>query len=719
MSTTQRSTSQTRPWHVTLRRSLCWTTLLLTAGLAACSDSEGTPGGGSANNAADVGGEENNAPQDTGAGDEDTSEDQEEDVAPVEDEPTPMPQCEEGEARCADLNTLERCEDPLAGFVAEPCPEGQLCQGGACQDPACEVGARQCLGLESVQQCEDVEGIPTLTVTDCGDGEVCFESQCLPQVCDPDAPPTCQDENTALFCDPPGVAERPQACFQGQICLNNGCQTQLCNPGTTICRGETIERCNEQGTAYDELETCDPINDGTTCIEGQCVDPCTAAELQNSYLGCRYTALDLPNSSTRLNNGYGIVVTNPSPTQTATATITVNGQLQETLTIAPRSAANYVDTVRSFRLINTGVTNNAFRVVSDIPVAVYQFNVQRTIQSASTDASLLFPDHALFNQYLAMTYSGDNIGSGSEAYISIVAIEPETEVTITPTTTTQASTNESLVSVPVINAGSTQTISLDQFQVLNLIARPGTTDLTGTQIIANQPIAVFGGNKATQVPTGRRFRDHIEQQIFPRQALGERYIVNKSRARRSNPPDYIRVMADIDNVEVTFNPAVRQPVVLNTGEFVEVAIDDHVEVNSTGPVAVGQFFAGSNGAESNSEGDPTFVMQVPIEQYRDNYVIFCPDTYTSDYLSITAPIGAEVLLDGVPQTLSQTPIGESNLSVTIIELADGDHELTGTLPFGVLVYGFGGPPNQDPNNVQNVSYGYPGGLNLIEINPKE
>ena len=59
-----------RPSHAPLRRSLYWTALLLTAGLAACSDSEGTPGGGSANNAADVGGEANNAPQDTGAGDE-------------------------------------------------------------------------------------------------------------------------------------------------------------------------------------------------------------------------------------------------------------------------------------------------------------------------------------------------------------------------------------------------------------------------------------------------------------------------------------------------------------------------------------------------------------------------------------------------------------------------------------------------------------------------
>jgi len=38
---------------------------------------------------------------------------------------------------------------------------------------------------------------------------------------------------------------------------------------------------------------------------------------------------------------------------------------------------------------------------------------------------------------------------------------------------------------------------------------------------------------------------------------------------------------------------------------------------------------------------------------------------------------------------------------------------------GIIVYGFGGPTDADPNGVVNVSYGYPAGLDLTNINPVE
>jgi hypothetical protein len=392
------------------------------------------------------------------------------------------------------------------------------------------------------------------------------------------------------------------------------------------------------------------------------------------------------------------------------------------LTIAPLSVETFVDTQRNHKLRGSGVFNGAFRVESSNPVVVYQFNSYETIRAASTDGSLLIPDHALFDQYFAMTYSGDQIGSGSEPFIAITAPSGGAEVTITTTDRTKASINTSLRAIPALTPGSTTTLSLtSSFEVILLEAATGTTDLTGTLIEADGPIGVYSGNFATQVPTGRRYRDHIEQQIFPRQALGDRYIVPKSAERGNNVvvPDQLRILADLDGTQITFNPELRPPVTLDAGEFVEVAASSDVEVSSNQPIMIGQFFAGSNAVETNSTGDPTFILQVPIEQFRDNYVFTCPPTYTTDRVVITAPIGASVSLDGQVIELSEEPVAASIYSVTTLIVSDGEHRIIGDLPFGISVYGYGGPPNDDPDRVQNVSYGYPGGLNLNEINPKE
>ncbi len=638
--------------------------------------------------------------------------------------PEPEPLCTAGQTRCADARTVERCDDPLAGFAASPCPDPQICDQGQCIDPDCTLGQATCLNLRTLQTCEDVEGIPTFTEVTCGGDEVCDAAACQARVCDPDALPTCEDLDTALVCEPPGLSVTPQDCFPGQVCVDQGCQTQLCNPGTTICRGDNVEICNEVGTAYVLVETCSPDEIGTTCFDGQCIDACAAARIDRAYVGCEYTGLDLPNSSvSELRNGFAIAISNPSDTLTASVTISTEAGPQATLQIAPRSVETFIDTDRNFKLRGTGLFPFAFRVTSTVPVVVFQFNSYRTLRAASTDGSLLIPEHALFDQYFAMTYSGDRIGAGSEPFIVITAPNPGTSVTVTPTADTAASINGSLVAIPGLAAGSATTFTLDSpFHALVLIATTGTNDLTGSLIQADAPIGVYSGNFATQVPTGRTFRDHLEQQIFPRQALGKRYVVAKSAPRginNVNVADQLRVLADLDGTTITFNPPLQQPVTLDSGQWIELPISDHLEVNSTEPVMLGIFFAGSNGAQTSSTGDPTFILQVPTEQFRDNYVFLCPPTYTTDYVSITAPVGAQVALDGQPVELSQTPIGDSNLSVTIIEVTDGEHELIGDLPFGVSVYGYGGPPSLDPDNVQNVSYGYPGGLNLNEINPKE
>ena len=47
-------------------------------------------------------------------------------------------------------------------------------------------------------------------------------------------------------------------------------------------------------------------------------------------------------------------------------------------------------------------------------------------------------------------------------------------------------------------------------------------------------------------------------------------------------------------------------------------------------------------------GDPAFILAVPVEQFRPDFVFLAPDKYAFDYVTITAPIGAEVFFDDLP-----------------------------------------------------------------------
>ncbi|MFH2008157.1 MAG: MopE-related protein [bacterium] len=432
-------------------------------------------------------------------------------------------------------------------------------------------------------------------------------------------------------------------------------------------------------------------------VDQGCLSPCELAALTQSYLGCEFYAVDLPQFNT--SKKFGIIVSNPSNTQTANVTITtVNGTVA-TWSIPPNGLQTYEDIARAQNIGSAGVFNRAFRISSDLPVAAYQFNSIDTIGAASTDASLLFATHSLAKRYYAMDYTSRTAG---DSFVAVVGTEANTQVTLFPAAT--------------VNGGTTAT--LNPYDVMVVTATSGNVSLTGTRVEADKPVAVFGGNQCTNVPYGMSYCDHVEQQIFPRQAIGGYYIVGKTHARTyCDPPDYIRVLADADNTTVTFNPPVAGPWNLMAGQWQETTIDDPVEITATNPVLVGQFIRSSGGGACSDEGDPAFMLQVPVDQYRPDYVFLTPTTYDTDFMDIMAPVGTSVWLDNNPLTLSNTPIGGSGYSLSSFVIADGVHVLEASNNIGVMVYAYGGPGGQGVS--QNVSYGYPAGLDLEAINPVE
>jgi hypothetical protein len=177
-------------------------------------------------------------------------------------------------------------------------------------------------------------------------------------------------------------------------------------------------------------------------------------------------------------------------------------------------------------------------------------------------------------------------------------------------------------------------------------------------------------------------------------------------------------MSDADGATVTLDPPVAGPFNLNAGQWQEFTINQSVEIKSTQPLMVGQFMRSSNAGECDDEGDPAFIMQIPVEQYRQDYVFLTPPTYDTDRVDVVAPVGAVVTLDGATLALNPAGIGATGYSVTSTVVADGQHVVIANQPVGVIVYGYGGPGSVH-EMTQNVSYGYAAGMNLVPINPVE
>jgi hypothetical protein len=170
----------------------------------------------------------------------------------------------------------------------------------------------------------------------------------------------------------------------------------------------------------------------------------------------------------------------------------------------------------------------------------------------------------------------------------------------------------------------------------------------------------------------------------------------------------VRVIATEDATAITYDPPQGAPNMLaKAGDYIELAKSGvDLKISADKKILVVTYMQGQN-AGGNS-GDPAMALAVATEQYRSDYLVHAPTNYETNYVNITAPTGAMIMLDGAP-VMNFTAIGNTGYGVARLPLSnngDGNHTLTGDKPFGVSVYGYG----------QYTSYWYPGGLDL-EILP--
>ncbi len=557
-----------------------------------------------------------------------------------------------------------------------------------------------------------------------------------------------------------GVMMDVTTCVAPQVCaVGIGCAA--CQPGFATCDGETILRCRADGSGFDPERSC-PL--GEVCYAGGptagCTNACAAAAMNRSNLGCEYWAVDLDNeyANTLLGENdaasaqFAVVLANPSDTA-ANVTVEINDAPPGS---APALRVVFNDVVRERSVLQidlpkrevdgstpaghddgpgTFLSSNAYRITTDFPVVAYQFNP--IIQQFSNDASLLISSTGLDDHYRVLGWPTANPiapipmpGVPDHSYVTIVGTQPGTTVTVT--------LGGPIVGGPGIPAtagGGTVTATLGPFDVLNLESDMIPGDLTGTVVVSSAPVAVFSGGERGIAPYGEGIplppgdppdvccTDHLEEQVFPTSAWGSNFVLSHSPQRSNTSwvePDIYRIIADRETTTVTTNlGGADASFTLAPGEWREFYAQRSFVLSADHPVSIEQIMVSQGFLPSyrpGAGGDPSMTLFPPYEQFRERYVFLTPSTFTEDYIVVSLPAGASVIIDGLDvmgdefQTRctyeEAGTIGGVAYTVATCTVEDGSHELRSNLPVGLMVYGY-----------YNVgSYAYAAGTDLERIN---
>jgi hypothetical protein len=517
-----------------------------------------------------------------------------------------------------------------------------------------------------------------------------------------------------------------------------GCVT--CVPGSRSCDGTISRVCALDGSGWTFGRDCDDW--GVECGEsGYCDDACAAAEATRSYVGCEYWPAPLANHPSLAHEEFDfrVVVANPGQT-TAEITVFRGARIEARESIPPGGAIevplDWIDG-QSFPFADHGwrgtvVRDGAYRLISSSPVIVSQFNpfhyALRGRFSFSNDASLLLPTHALGDEPVGASYPAlwafDGLTSGGwPGYLAVVGVYDETRVTVHARANIAADRTGRW---PAAAPGETIEFTLSRGEVAQLVAadpppcgpdRPGfreisdgagycdepTSDLTGTRIVSDHPVAAFGGHTCAHAPIDVAACDHLETTLAPLRTWGTRFRTMPLRDPETSVPNLVRVIAARDGTTVTIDG---RQASLDAGEHLERSIDGAIAIDADAPIQVAQILLGQDITDPPQErGDPGLTMLVPEEQFRSEYVFVTPSSYTpvvqgQSWLLVSRDPGVEVVLDGAPIDAEWTLVGARELA--IVPVSGGAHRASSASPFGVIAYGLG----------LYTSYAYPAGLDL-------
>jgi hypothetical protein len=262
---------------------------------------------------------------------------------------------------------------------------------------------------------------------------------------------------------------------KGKVCVPADFTCKTCIPESYFCDGRDVYLCGSDGESKTKVQTCD-ATEGFACRNGSCRPLCSDARTQKSNVGCEYWAVDLDNANIDATSNaaaqqFAVVVSNPQPDVPVTVRIeqddTEPGTVGEPFEIATATIAPL--NLEVFKLgprevdgsppgefdtgTHTALTRAGYKITTDFPVVVYQFNPLENVSVFSNDASLLYPkeafptDGGVVPSYVALSWPQtiavtDDPNTNFNpldpihlrTFLTVVGTEDDTTVRVLPTT---------------------------------------------------------------------------------------------------------------------------------------------------------------------------------------------------------------------------------------------------------------------------------------------
>ena len=240
--------------------------------------------------------------------------------------------------------------------------------------------------------------------------------------------------------------------------------------------------------------------------------------------------------------------------------------------------------------LTQGTEDKTVIIRSSSGVSVHELSYR----SSTTDAFLVIPTNGLRTKYILASYYPYS-SSSYPSQLAISSLESETNIQI------------------ATMQGQSYQINLAPYHSYFLQVYGGT-DLTGSSVIADQPIAVFSGTECSKVPNHIMACDHLTEQMHSLETLGRNYQLAPFPSRRSAGFVY-RVIA--------VYPDGPTHVSITGGVEVDLEVGDFFEGNGYGnnittvvadnPVIAVQYMKGYSAGDAT--GDPSMILIPPTDLF--------------------------------------------------------------------------------------------------------
>ena len=340
----------------------------------------------------------------------------------------------------------------------------------------------------------------------------------------------------------------------------------------------------------------------------------------------------------------------------------------------------------SIRMHSTRVGNHGVLVTATANVSVSCLNQGRY----SADSYLALPTNALGMKYVVASYANTTL--------AVISPQDDTIVYLIPNIKGILRYNGSSYT-----KGQKIKIQLNKLETFHLDHH---SDLSGTIIEANKPIAVLSGNKCAKIHT--RYCDHQIEFLLPVSSWGTTFLVATTAIMNKTGGDIFRVFAYESNTRIRSRKGDRY---LKSGEFIEYDLNNELSsfFACSKPCQVIQYTKGYVN-KRGKEVDSSMLVVPSVSHFLNTYKVFSSGMQKNLYQhSITVLIKSSER-DGLVLNGRKAPglqwenIDGTRYSWTIIQITSeaAVTHISRIALFGVLVFG----------ESDYQSHGYPAGLNL-------